>query len=176
MPELAESPTLEGARTGRILLALLFGFVLAVVIWLWWIHRPHLPAYVVYDLQQSRAESFHDYQCAPEIRAACDQQILRGEEGFRYALTQAYTEIPDCRGVRWIVDSGEATNPAELAAASKRGYWRLTVDYHIDADGQSFSLKATNPKWPGSEGETDALHIMTLACEAARNNGIRNYW
>lgn len=144
--------------------------------WRWWINHPHLPAYVVYDLQQSRAESLNDYKCAPEIRASCDQQILAGEEGFRYALIQALGEIPKCRGVSVIVDAGGSPDPTPLEPARKRGYWRLTVDYHIGRDAQSFKLEATNPNWPGMEGEAEARGLMESACEAARHNGYWNYW
>ena len=177
MPVLAHSSAVAEPQSKGKTVAFIAAFLLlSIGIWLWWIHRPHLPAYVVYDLRETRAESLHDYQCAPEIRATCVQQILNGEEGFRYALTQAYTETPDCRGVRWIVDSGDGTNAADLAAASRRGYWHLTVDYHIGGDAQAFSLKATNPKWPGSGGEADALQMMRFTCQAARNDGIWNYW
>jgi hypothetical protein len=161
--------------------ALAFGVLgLFAAIRLW--NRPHLPAYIVYDVNASREASLADMFCAPEIRAECQQPVIEGEAGFRHALALAHDEIPDCRGVYFLVDTGPSANsPATdvlLAAARKQVYWLLSVDYHVGTSGQSFTLQRNNNIQKRTEfgGDSDALNLMSNACRIAREGGFHNYW
>jgi hypothetical protein len=173
----------ERASRRWVLIVVALNVAIVGLVLLLWNLRPRGPAWVVYDLASSRAATLHDYFCAPEIRAACQKEVLDGEAGFRHALLQAFDEVPECRGVGFIIDEGSEGNTSEtaglLSMAKKRGYWRLKVDYHVGAAGQSFDLRPGTDKPTDRAvfgGEADARQMMSSVCDIARHNGPRIYW
>lgn len=158
------------------------GIIVLTAAALWWLNRPHLPAYIVYDAQASAAQSLADMYCAPAIRTQCQKPVADGEVTFRSALARARDELPGCRGVFFIVDDPAMNSPQTidlLKQAQKRIYWRLRVDYHIGRDAQESTLQRSGETSSGITdwgGSGDARQTMQNACKIARDGRVFNGW
>jgi hypothetical protein len=133
---------------------------------------------IVYDQPWSSAAAVQNLWCAPELRTACAQQAREAELDFPGKLSKAFRSAPECMTVAFVVLSDDHNGSKDLESKLSKNpgstYWRLRVDFRPGLPRQPFTLG------PGTgsarNGGDDAEHEVSYICEAAKNNGVSDYW
>ena len=152
--------------------------VAGLMLWGYIANPPVRPIVVVYDRAWSRAAALGNYPCAPEIRAECQKTSLDSESGFQYAMKQALQEVPECRDVHFITDSGEELTAADadlIAQVKSRRIWRLRIDSHVSVKPWELARSEHGSDYRdvfgGQADDFDARNMVTYMCGVARRNG-----
>jgi len=138
---------------------------------------------VLYDQQWSRTAGIANLKCAPEGRDDCRKESISDVVGFSFDLSSAFQSSPECKGIQFVVDTGDASPTqqlsSELARLREAPHWRLRVDYHPRLTVQSFRLDLVGggfKDWSKIGGESTAMRMASFACEMSKRNGVVDYW
>lgn len=136
---------------------------------------------VVYDEQWSSASGPTHYQCAAGYETLCKtyaRQAIEGEAEFRKTLAGTFHKVPQCEGVKFIVDLDTTQPPRKrepLISDERNSYWKLRIDYRPNEVFEDFTL-GKDEKAPQTAGDGDAKQIMSFVCEISKNNGVIDVW
>jgi hypothetical protein len=138
---------------------------------------------VLYDQQWSRTAAIENLKCAPEVSDDCRKEAIADVASFTSDLSRAFQSSPECKDIRFAVDSADASPSqkanADLSRLREAAHWRLRVDYHPRLTAQSFRLDLVGGGFRDRSkigGESTATRIAGFACEMSRKNGVVDYW
>jgi hypothetical protein len=138
---------------------------------------------VLYDQQWSRTTAIENLKCAPEVRDDCRKEAIADVVSFTSDLSSAFRSSPECKDIRFVVDTADASPSqqanADLSRLGGAAHWRLRVDYHPRLTAQSFRLDLVAggfKDWSKIGGESTATRMADFACGMSRSNGVVDYW